>query len=257
MKVVILAGGFGSRLGEETKVVPKPMIEIGEQPVIWHIMKHYSHYGFNEFVILCGYKGWSIKEYFLNYFNRNSSVTIDLETNHVELIESRAEKWKVTCLDTGINSMTGGRIKQAKQVIGDEPFLLTYGDGVSNVNISELIESHQSSGKLLTMTAVQPAGRFGSIEINTDGIVTSFVEKPKDTLGWINGGFFVCENKVFDYITEGNQTIFERTPLENMAKDGQINCFKHKDFWKCMDTLADKKALAKLWEQGEAKWKIW
>lgn len=257
MKVLILAGGYGTRISEETGVRPKPMVEIGDKPILWHIMKQYSSYGYNDFVILCGYKGHMIKEYFANYYLHSSSVTFDLKNNSMESISSEVEPWKVTLLDTGINTLTGGRIKRAQQVVGNEPFMLTYGDGVSNINIKELVENHQKSGKLCTMTAVQPTGRFGALDIESDGTISAFREKPKNEVGWINGGFMVCQPEVFDYIKDGDKTIFERDPLESMTSDRQLNCFKHSDFWKCMDTLADKNTLVKMWESGDAKWKIW
>ena len=257
MKVLILAGGYGTRISEETGVRPKPMVEIGEKPILWHIMKHYSTHGFNEFVILCGYKGHCIKEYFANYFLRQSSVTFDLENNSMEVVNSEVEKWKVTCLDTGDGTLTGGRIKRAEDFIGKERFLLTYGDGVSDVDITKTLESHTKSKRLVTMTAVQPGGRFGVLNFNQDDQLVEFVEKPKGEAGWINGGFFICEPEVFKYLKEGDQTIFERTPLETMTNEGQVNCFKHRGFWKCMDTLADKENLVKMWNSGDAKWKTW
>ncbi|MCP4914416.1 MAG: glucose-1-phosphate cytidylyltransferase [Oligoflexia bacterium] len=257
MKVLILAGGYGTRISEETGIRPKPMVEIGEKPILWHIMKHYSSYGYNDFVILCGYKGQYIKEYFSNYFVMQSSVTFDLANNSMKVINSGVEPWKVTCLDTGDGTLTGGRIKRAQDIVGDEPFMLTYGDGVSNVDIKQLIESHKASGRKFTMTAVQPAGRYGALEFNENDELTAFKEKPQGEVGWINGGFFVCQPEVFDYIKEGDKSIFERGPLEVLASTNEINCFKHKGFWKCMDTLADKNALTHLWENGEAKWKTW
>lgn len=258
MKVLILAGGFGTRLSEETGIRPKPMVEIGDKPILWHIMKHYSNYGYNDFVILCGYKGSFIKEYFANYYLSQSSITFDLKNNSMEAISSSVEPWKVTLLDTGLNTMTGGRIKKAKEVVGNEPFLLTYGDGVSNVDIEKLVANHQEQGKLCTMTAVQPGGRFGSLVFDTDtGNLKEFKEKPKSEGGWINGGFFVCEPEVFDYIEDGDHAVFEKKPLEKLAIDNKINCYKHDGFWKCMDTLNDKKNLNSMWENGEAKWKTW
>jgi glucose-1-phosphate cytidylyltransferase len=257
MKVLILAGGFGTRLSEETTLKPKPMAEIGDKPILWHIMKQYSHYGFNDFVILLGYKGYYIKEYFANYFLHQSSVTIDLKNNSMEIIENKSEQWKVTLLETGINTMTGGRIKRAKDFIGNEPFLLTYGDGVSDVNIKELVNFHRQHGKVITMTTIQPEGRFGSLQMDADGKVEHFLEKPKGDGKWINGGFFVCEPKIFDYITKGDETIFEREPLEKLADDNELMAFKHTGFWKCMDTLSDKNALNNLWNNKEAKWKTW
>lgn len=256
MKVVILAGGFGTRISEETQVIPKPMIQIGDYPILWHIMKTYSAYGFNEFVILCGYKGNIIKEYFAKYFLQNSSVTFDLKNNSMEIVQSNIEPWKVTCLDTGLNTMTGGRIKKAKQIVGDEPFLLTYGDGVCNINISDLISAHKLSKKLLTMSVIQLEGRFGSVRMDGN-LITDFEEKRKGDMGWINGGYFVCDSKIFDYIEDRDDAVFERAPLEAIAKDGQINAYKHHGFWECMDTLADKMRLQKMWDENQAKWKVW
>ena len=255
MKVLLLAGGFGTRLSEETDIRPKPMAEIGGKPIIWHIMKGYSHYGFNEFVILLGYKGYYIKEYFGNYFLHQSDVTIDLSTNGIEVHNNTSEPWKVTLLETGQDTMTGGRIKRAKNFIGNEPFLLTYGDGVSDVDLSDLIQFHKKHGKLITMTAVQPEGRFGALE--TDGTrVSSFLEKPKGDGSWINGGFFVCQPEVLDYIA-GDQAVFEQEPLMQLAKNGELFNYRHKGFWKCMDTLRDKKVLNEMWDKGQAKWKTW
>lgn len=256
MKVLLLAGGFGTRLSEETDIRPKPMAEIGGKPILWHIMKGYSHYGFNEFVILLGYKGYYIKEYFANYFLHQSDITIDLGTNKMEVHNNSSEPWKVTLLETGLHTMTGGRIKRAKDYIGDEPFLLTYGDGVANIDINALIAFHQKHGKAITMTAVQPEGRFGALETDVNNRVLSFMEKPKGDGSWINGGFFVCEPKVLDYI-ESDGTVFEQGPLENLAKDGELYTFHHQDFWKCMDTLRDKTQLNELWEKNNAKWKTW
>lgn len=257
MKVLILAGGYGTRISEETGIRPKPMVEIGEKPILWHIMKQYSSYGFNDFVILCGYKGDFIKRYFANYYVSESSVTFDLQNNSMETISTGVEPWKVTLLDTGAGTYTGGRIKRAQDIIGDEPFMLTYGDGVSNVPIDKLVEHHKNSKRLCTMTAVQPAGRFGALEFGADNQLTSFKEKPQGEVGWINGGFFVCQPEVLNYIKDGDSTIFERSPMENLATDGQVNCYKHHGFWKCMDTLADKNALSDMWESGDAKWKTW
>lgn len=257
MKVLILAGGYGTRISEETGVRPKPMVEIGEKPILWHIMKHYSTHGFNEFVILCGYKGHCIKEYFANYFLHQSSVTFDLANNSMEVVNSEVEKWKVTCLDTGDGTLTGGRIRRAKEFVGNERFLLTYGDGVSDVDIRATMESHIASKRLVTMTAVQPGGRFGVLNFDKDDQLVEFVEKPKGEAGWINAGFFICEPEVFNYLNDGDQTIFERSPLENLTREGNVNCYKHRGFWKCMDTLADKENLVKMWNSGEAKWKTW
>lgn len=257
MKVVILAGGLGTRLSEETVLKPKPMVEIGGKPILWHIMKIYSHYGFNDFIVLTGYKSHVIKEYFINYYNRYSDVTVDMATNTVEVHKTRNEPWKVTMLYTGKDTMTGGRIKKAQDYIGNEPFMLTYGDGVSDVDIDELIKCHKESGKLVTMTAVQLSGRFGALVIKDDNMITSFMEKPKGEESWINGGFFVCQPEVFDYIKDGDKTIFERAPLENLAKDKQLNAFKHRGFWQPMDTLRDKKELTELWESNQAPWAKW
>ena len=257
MKVVILAGGLGTRLSEETRLIPKPMVEIGGKPIIWHIMKIYSYYGFNDFVILSGYKSHVIKDYFVHYYQQYSDITVDMITNSVEIHRMQTEPWKVTILYTGQDTMTGGRIKKAQEYIGNEPFLLTYGDGVSNVNIKELIESHKASKKLCTMTAVQLQGRFGALVIKDDNMITTFMEKPKGEESWINGGFFVCEPEVFDYIPKNDSIIFEQAPLENLAKDKQLNAFKHSGFWRPMDTLKDKNELTELWTSGNAPWAIW
>ena len=257
MKVLILAGGLGTRLGEETTLKPKPMVEIGGYPILWHIMKIYSYYGFNDFVVLTGYKSHVIKEYFVNYYQQYSDITVDLAKNSVEIHRTRSEPWKVTMLYTGQNTMTGGRIKRAREYVGDEPFMLTYGDGVSDVDIDALIRSHKESGKLCTMTAVQLAGRFGALVIKDDNMITTFMEKPKGEESWINGGFFVCQPEVFDYIADDDASIFERAPLENLAKDGQLNAYKHRGFWQPMDMLKDKIELTKLWESGNAPWAKW
>jgi len=257
MKVLLLAGGFGTRISEESDVKPKPMIDIGGKPILWHIMKLYSHYGFNDFVILLGYKSYVIKEYFANYFLHQSDVTIDLTNNGMEIHNNSSEPWKVTLLDTGLNTMTGGRIKRAQKFIGDEPFMLTYGDGVSDVNIEELVAFHKTHGKALTMTSVQPEGRFGALDIEADGHVSQFKEKPKGDGNWINGGFFVCEAKVFEYITEGDSTVFEQSPLMNLAIDNEIYAYKHSGFWKPMDTLRDKVSLNKMYDERKAPWMVW
>ena len=257
MKVVLLAGGFGTRISEESNLKPKPMIEIGGKPILWHIMKLYSHHGFNDFVILLGYKSYVIKEYFANYFLHQSDVTIDLKNNNMEIHNNSSEPWKVTLVDTGLNTMTGGRIKRAQKYIGDESFMLTYGDGVSDVDIKSLVECHNSHDKAITMTSVQPEGRFGALDIEDGNNVKSFIEKPKGDGHWINGGFFVCDPKVFDYITEGDETVFEQKPLVNLAKDGEMIAFKHNGFWKPMDTLRDKVALNKMHDNNEAPWMVW
>ncbi|PLY07642.1 MAG: glucose-1-phosphate cytidylyltransferase [Arcobacter sp.] len=257
MKAVILAGGFGTRLSEETDLRPKPMVEIGGKPILWHIMKIYSSYGINEFVILLGYKGYYIKEYFANYFLHQSDISIDLKENKIEVLNNSSEPWKVTLLDTGINSMTGGRIKRAQSFIGDEPFMLTYGDGVANINIDELLGFHKSHGKSMTMTSSQPDGRFGALEISSTSQVKEFQEKPRGDGSWINAGFFVCEPKVFDYILQGDETVFEQEPLKNLAKDGEIYTYKHKGFWMPMDTLRDKNILNNMWNENKAVWKVW
>ena len=257
MKVLLLAGGFGTRLSEETDVRPKPMVEIGGKPILWHIMKTYSRYGFNEFVILLGYKGYHIKEYFANYFLHQNDVTIDIKSNKMEILNNVSEPWKITLLDTGLNSMTGGRLKRAQYFIGSEPFMLTYGDGVADINIEELIKFHKSHGKIMTMTSAQPDGRFGALEISENNQVNEFKEKPKGDGSWINAGFFVCEPKVFDYITEGDNTVFEQKPLQNLAKDGEIFTYKHDGFWMPMDTLRDKMKLNEMCKKDEAPWMVW
>lgn len=256
MKVLILAGGFGSRLSEETGLKPKPMIEIGEKPILWHIMKIYSHYGYNEFIILCGYKGYLIKEYFANYYRHNADMTIDMANDSIEYHTPHSEPWKVTLVDTGMETMTGGRIKRVRDYIGNEPFLLTYGDGVADVDIPELIKFHKSHGKYITMTSVQTEGRFGSLQIGNGSKVEQFKEKPKGDGSWINGGFFVCQPDVLDYI-EGDNISFEREPLERLAAEGHLFAFKHIGFWKPMDTLRDKKQLEELIEKNNAPWIKW
>lgn len=257
MKAVILAGGFGTRLSEATNLIPKPMVEIGGKPILWHIMKTYSLHGINEFVICCGYKAYVIKEWFANYFMHNSDVTIDLANNSIEIHECNAEPWKVTLVDTGLNTMTGGRVKRIQKYIGNEPFLLTYGDGVSDIDITKSIEAHKASGKALTVTAYKPNGKFGALEIDNTGMVNAFTEKPAGDGMWINAGYFICEPEVFDYITTGDSTIFEKAPLENLAKDGKMNSFKHEGFWKPMDTLRDNVELNEMWDSGVAPWKKW
>ena len=257
MKVLLLAGGFGTRLSEETDIRPKPMVEKGGKPILWHIMKIYSTHGFNDFVVLLGYKGYYIKEYFANYFLHQSDVTIDMKDGSMEVLNNSSEPWKVTLLDTGLHSMTGGRIKQAQKFIGNEPFMLTYGDGVSNIDIKALVEFHKSHGKYMTMTSAQPDGRFGALDIDEYNKVQEFKEKPKGDGNWINAGFFVCEPEVFDYIKDGSSTIFEQEPLKELAKDSQIFTYKHSGFWRPMDSLKDKNDLNKLWDTNQAEWKIW
>ena len=254
MKAVILAGGLGTRISEETGSKPKPMIEIGGKPILWHIMKIYSSYGINDFVICCGFKGYLIKEFFSNYFIHTSDITIDLKNNSVEIHNRKAEPWKVTLVDTGELTMTGGRIKRIKDYI-DGTFCLTYGDGLADIDINMLIEFHQKSEALCTLTAVQPSGRFGSLELSGDR-VSNFIEKPQGDGGWINGGFFVCSNKVFNYI-DNDETPWERGPLERISSQGALSAYKHLGFWHPMDTLRDKILLEELWSKGTAPWKNW
>jgi glucose-1-phosphate cytidylyltransferase len=256
MKVVILAGGFGTRFSEETDIKPKPMIDIGGRPILWHVMKIYSTFGFNEFIICLGYKGYVIKEYFQNYFLHQSDVTFDMKNNGVQYHSSKAEPWQVTLIDTGANSMTGGRIKRIKSYVGNGPFMMTYGDGVGDVDIRKLVELHRSHGKLATVTAVQPTGRFGAMDLSGDTTVHSFEEKPRGDGAWINGGFFVLEQGIFDYI-EGDSIMWERGPMEKLASDGQLSAYKHFGFWKPMDTLRDKIDLETMWNSQKAPWKIW
>ncbi len=256
MKVVLLAGGLGTRLSEETVIKPKPMVEIGGMPILWHIMKTYSAFGFNDLVICLGYKGYMIKEYFANYFLHMSDVTIDLANNDLKIHDSQAEPWKITLVDTGVDTMTGGRIKRIKHHIHNEPFMLTYGDGLADVNIKDLYHFHKKSNKLCTVTAVQPSGRFGALNILNNQSVHSFMEKPKGDGSWINGGYFVCQPEVFNYI-EGDQTLWERDPMEKIAEEGQMVAYKHTGFWKPMDTLREKHELEQDWVSGTAKWKVW
>jgi glucose-1-phosphate cytidylyltransferase len=256
LKVLILAGGYGTRLGEETSKIPKPMVTIGGRPILWHIMKLYAAQGFKEFVILLGYKGYVIKEYFMNYFLHQNDVTIDLANNEVLFHNQHEEDWKVTLLDTGENTMTGGRILRARDFIGNEPFMLTYGDGVSNMDVNDLLRFHKAHGKIATMSAVQPDGRFGTFE-DRDGLVTKFVEKPRGDEAWINGGFFVFEPQVFDHIVDGDQSILEDGALQSLASHSELVIRKHQGYWKCMDTLKDKLVLDELWNKGSPPWKLW
>ena len=257
MKAVILAGGLGTRLSEETQNKPKPMVEIGNKPILWHILKIYSFYGINEFIICCGYKGYLIKEYFANYFLHTSDVTLDIANDKIQIHNQTTEPWKVTLVDTGENTMTGGRLKRVENYIKDEDlFCLTYGDGLANIDINLLIKSHINSNKKATITAVQPPGRFGSLDLNSKNCVTSFLEKPKGDGGWINGGFFVLNPDVIKRI-EDDKTIWEQDPLKSLSKDNQLNAYKHNGFWKPMDTLRDKNNLEELWYKNKAPWKIW
>ena len=257
MRALILAGGFGTRLSEETDIKPKPMVEVGGKPILWHIMKTYSHYGINEFVILLGYKGYYIKEYFANYFLHQSDVTIDMSSGDIEVHNNSSEPWKVTLLDTGMNAMTGARVKKAKDHIGNEPFLLTYGDGLANIDIQATLDFHKKHGKLMTMTSAQPDGRFGALDINENDKVVAFKEKPKGDGSWINAGYFVCQPEVLDYIPQGDDAVLEQEPLKNLAKDGQIYTYKHNDFWMPMDSLRDKIKLNEMCEAQDAPWMVW
>ncbi|QLH10217.1 glucose-1-phosphate cytidylyltransferase [Nitrosarchaeum sp. AC2] len=255
MKAVILAGGYGTRISEETQGKPKPMIEIGNMPILWHIMKNYSFYGINDFLICCGYKGYIIKEYFANYFLHTSDVTIDVKNNKMDVHKKFGEPWKVTLIDTGIETMTGGRLKRIKSYVDDSSFCFTYGDGLSNVNISELLQFHEKKQTIATITAIQPPGKFGRLNLDQNR-VKSFEEKPDGDGGWVNGGFFVLEPQVFDYLDD-DSTIWEREPLEKLAKNNQLSAYKHKGFWHPVDTLWDKNYLEKLWKDGNPPWKIW
>jgi glucose-1-phosphate cytidylyltransferase len=256
MKAVLLAGGLGTRLGEETDVKPKPMVLVGEKPIIWHIMKYYSGFGINDFIICLGYKGYAFKEFFANYLLHMSDVTIDVRSNKIDIHHHEAEPWKITLVETGLDTMTGGRLKRvAKYLENDEAFCMTYGDGVSDVDIGALVESHRTSGCLATMTAVQPPGRFGALGLE-DNLITSFHEKPEGDGAWINGGFFVLSPKVLDYV-EDDSTVWEQAPLKTLAAERQLNAYMHRGFWQCMDTLRDKKHLEDLWKSGSAPWKHW
>jgi len=256
MKAVILAGGLGTRISEETHTKPKPMIEIGGRPILWHIMKLYSHYGVNDFIICCGYKGYVIKEYFINYFNHMSDLTIDLGKNSVEIHEHGAEPWRVTLIDTGEQTNTGGRLRRVRKYIGDEPFHFTYGDGVGDVDIPELVRFHTAHGKLATLTAAYPPGRFGALDLQADGSVHSFKEKPRGDNSMINAGFFVLSPEVIDYIAD-DSTAWESAPLQTLATEGHLSAYRHEGFWQPMDTLRDKTLLESLWEGGNAPWRVW
>lgn len=256
MKVVILAGGYGTRISEESHLKPKPMIEIDGKPIMWHIMKYYSSFGIQDFIICCGYKGYVIKEFFADYFLHNSDITFDLKSNRLEVLNNDSEPWKVTCVDTGLNTMTGGRIKRIQKFVDQEPFLMTYGDGVSDVDINALIQHHNQANKTLTLTAVRPGGRFGALELSETNEIRSFKEKNIDDGGWINGGFMVIEPEIFKYL-DGDSCVFEREPLETLASMGELQAYKHYGFWQCMDTMNDKNKLEKLLEKNEAPWKVW
>lgn len=257
MKAVILAGGLGTRISEESHLKPKPMIEIGEKPILWHIMKYYSSFGYNDFIICCGYKQYIIKEFFADYYLHMSDVTFDFTTENKMIVHSNnTEPWKVTLIDTGLNTMTGGRIKRVKDYIENESFMLTYGDGVADVNIKELVDFHKSHGKIATITAIQPGGRFGMLDINDSEGVNSFKEKSREDDGWINGGFMVLNPEIIEYI-DGDSTTFEKEPLETVASEGQLKAFRHHGFWQCMDTMRDKELLEKLWASNKAPWKVW
>lgn len=257
MKAVILAGGLGTRLSEETAIKPKPMVEIGGKPILWHIMKIYSHHGINDFIVCCGYKGYVIKEYFANYFLHMSDVTFDMRFNQMNVHAGKAEPWRVTLVDTGDSTMTGGRLKRVREHIGSEDFCFTYGDGVSNVNVTKLIEFHKEQGTLATLTAVQPPGRFGAIALEKEQTkITQFQEKPEGDGAWINGGFFVLNPQVIDYI-DGDSISWEKEPLQKLAHIEELSAFKHDGFWQPMDTLRDKRYLEKLWQDNEAPWKSW
>ncbi|MFN5466304.1 MAG: glucose-1-phosphate cytidylyltransferase [Cyanobacteriota bacterium] len=256
MKAVILAGGLGTRISEETGTRPKPMVEVGGKPILWHILKLYGAYNIHDFIICCGYKGYVIKEYFANYFLHSSDVTIDMSENSMAVHQRNAEPWKVTLVDTGETTLTGGRLARVQEYVGTETFSLTYGDGVSDVNIRELIDFHAKGGKLATVTAVQPPGRFGLLDLDGESEVKGFQEKPEGDGGWINGGFFILEPGVFSYL-HGDETVWEQTPLKELASSGQLQAYKHQGFWQPMDTLRDRQLLEDLWRAGRAPWKVW
>ncbi|MBI5667978.1 MAG: glucose-1-phosphate cytidylyltransferase [Chloroflexi bacterium] len=255
MKVVILAGGLGTRMAEETEVKPKPMVEIGGRPILWHIMMHYAHYGFNHFVIALGYKGEVIKKYMVDYCALNSNLTVNMQTGQITIMDGYKPDWTVELVDTGTQTMTGGRVKRLAPYLGNETFMMTYGDGVSDINLDELVRFHYAHGKLATLTAVRPIARFGHLELEGDH-VANFTEKSQTKEGWINGGFFVLEPEVLDYI-DGDMTFWERDPLERLSRDNQLMAYRHDSFWQCMDTLRDKLTLEKLWENGNPPWKVW
>ena len=258
MKVVLFAGGLGTRISEETEAKPKPMVEIGGKPILWHIMKIYSHFGFNEFIVCLGYKGYVIKEYFMHYFMHNSDLTVDLSNNNVTFHQSSSENIKVTLVDTGLNTKTAGRLQLVKKYLGNEDFMLTYGDGVSNVDLRELLAHHKAHGKIATVTAIQMDARFGGMDLDPGGNVLSFREKAKDESKWINGGFFVLKPEVFNYLQgDMSDMMWEDEPLEKLAEDQQLSAYRHKGFWKCMDALRDKIELEELWKNNNAKWKVW
>ena len=259
MKVVILAGGLGTRISEESHLKPKPMITIGEQPILWHIMKYYSHFGFHDFVICCGYKGHVIKEYFADYYLHRSDITFDFSAeNQMTVHNNVAEPWRVTLVDTGLNTQTGARIKRVQKYIGNETFMLTYGDGVSTVDLNALLEQHKKSQKTVTLTGIQPGGRFGVLDLDKDGsTVNGFREKAQEDGGWINGGFMVMEPEVFDYLNADEKCVLERVPMESLARDGKLGIYKHEGFWQCMDTQRDRGLLENLWNNGSAPWKVW
>ena len=257
MKVVILAGGFGTRISEESHLKPKPMVEIGDKPILWHIMKLYSHYGYNDFVICSGYKQHMIKEWFADYYLHSCDITFDFTQENKMIVHNNiTEPWKVTLVDTGLHTMTGGRVKRVKEYLNDEPFFLTYGDGVSDVNIPELLEFHKKNGKIATLTSVQPMGRFGALDIMEDGQISNFKEKKKEDSGWINAGFMVMEPEIMNYIS-GDRTVFEKESLVEVARDGQLDAYRHNGFWQCMDTLSEKNKLEEMWKSGNAPWKVW
>jgi glucose-1-phosphate cytidylyltransferase len=257
MKVVIFAGGKGTRIAEESYLRPKPMIEIGDKPILWHIMKIYASAGYNDFIICCGYKGWMIKEYFINYFMYNSDITVDLSSNSIEVHTSNSESFRVTLVDTGLETMTAGRLRRVLQYTGDEPFMLTYGDGVSDIDLKSLVDFHEKHGKICTMTTIQAGSRFGVVNVDDTGTVTGFVEKPADDGTWINGGFFVINPEIRNYLhSNADDIMWERQPMDDLARDSQVCAYRHRGFWKCMDTLRDKEQLEEMWHTNPV-WKKW